>query len=196
MRFLMTSAVLVLMLAGPVAAADTYTIDAGHSEATFQIRHLVTKVRGNFGEFGGTIRLDRENPAASSATFTIQTASIDTNLEDRDNHLRGADFFDVENHPQITFESTKFEKTGDNTFDVTGTLTMRGVAKTVTLPVTFLGEAADPWGNLRAGFETETTLDRKVYGINWNTALDQGGFILGDDVRVVINLEVIKQKAE
>ncbi|HSN56413.1 MAG TPA: YceI family protein, partial [Candidatus Sulfomarinibacteraceae bacterium] len=124
--------------------------------------------------------------------FTIQAASIDTRNADRDKHLRSADFFDVENHPLITFTSSKITRTGDNEFAVTGTLMMHGVSKTVTLPVTFLGEAKDPWGNTKAGFEIETTLDRKDYGIIWNKALDAGGLLLGDEVEVEISLQTTK----
>jgi len=187
---------LATMLAIPALAADTFTIDPVHSEAAFQVRHLVTKVRGQFGEFSGTIEMDAENAASSSVSFEIAAASIDTFNEDRDTHLRSADFFDVENFPKITFTSKNVTKTGDEAYDVTGDLTIRGVTREVTLPVTFLGRATDPWGNTKAGFETGTVLDRKDYGINWNRALDQGGFILGDDVTVIINLETLLVKPE
>ena len=186
----------VLALGALPSLAGTYAVDPSHSDTSFLIRHLVSKVRGNFTTFEGTIRFDPANPEAGSVSFAIDAASIDTGNERRDGHLRGEDFFDVEKFPKITFDSKSFKKTGANTFDVSGTLTMHGVAKEIVLPVGFLGEANDPWGNTRAGFETAITLDRKDYGINWNSALDQGGFMLGDEVDIEINLEVIKEKKE
>ena len=179
-------------VAGAAGAAE-YTIDKAHSEVTFEIRHLMSEVSGQFGEFDGAIVADFDNLDASKVAFTIQAASIDTRNADRDKHLRSADFFDVENHPLITFTSSKITESGDNEYAVTGTLTMHGVSKTVTLPVTFLGEAKDPWGNTKAGFEIETTLDRKDYGIIWNKALDAGGLLLGDEVEVEINLQTTKK---
>ena len=125
--------------------------------------------------------------------FTIKTASINTKNEDRDNHLRSGDFFDAETYPEITFTSSKITKSGAQSFAVTGTLTMHGVSKTVTLPVTFLGEVKGPRGGTVAGFEIETTLDRKDYGIVWNKALDAGGMILGDEIDITINLETQKK---
>lgn len=177
------------------AATETFTIDKMHSSAEFKIRHMVSNVTGRFTDFAGTINADRKNPAASSVEFTIQAASIDTSTPDRDKDLRSANFFDVEKFPTITFKSTKITPTKTkDAYDVTGDLTIHGVTKRVTLPVAFLGFVKDPWGNERAGFEVTTTLDRKDYGIVWNKALDQGGFVLGDDVKVSINLEAIKKK--
>jgi polyisoprenoid-binding protein YceI len=186
-----------LIAASTVAArADVYTIDKGHSEVSFQVRHLVTQVRGNFNDYQGTINLDPANLEHSSVDFQIKADSIDTNLPDRDKHLRGEDFFFVEKYPQITFKSKSVKKTGKDTYDVAGTLTMRGVTKDVTLPVTFLGTVKDPWGNEKAGFATDLTLNRKDYGMNWNAALDNGGVVLSDDVKISINLETQKKKAE
>ncbi len=181
-----------LAMAG-LAAANTYTIDPVHSDVSFKVRHLVSKVSGQFTEYDGTIVADFENLDTSSVVFTINAASIDTKNEDRDKHLRSGDFFDVETYPEITFTSSKITRSGADSFAVTGTLTMHGVAKTVTLPVTFLGEVKDPWGNTKAGFETETTIDRKDYGIIWNKALDAGGMILGDEVEITINLQMQKK---
>ena len=132
----------------------TFTIDKAHSEAVFQVRHLITKVRGRFSEFEGRIDFDEERPDNSAVTVTINTASIDTNEPDRDTHLRSADFFDVATYPAITFKSERVRKTGANTFEVVGPLTIRNVSREITLPVTFLGVARDPWGKSRAGFET------------------------------------------
>ena len=184
---------LLVSLAGTARAADTWTIDKAHSEVTFKIKHLMSKVSGSFTNFDGTITTDFADLSASSVSFTIQATSIDTKNADRDKHLRAADFFDVEKFPTITFASSKITKTSDDTFDVTGTFTMHGVAKEITLPVTFLGAAQDPWGNTKAGFEVTTTLKRSDYGIVWNKALEAGGFLLGDEVEVTINLEVAKK---
>ena len=190
-RFLFAAALLVI---APLLAAETFKVDKAHSSADFKIRHLMSNVTGRFGDFDATIEIDRGNPAASTVEFTIDAASINTANDNRDKHLRSADFFDVEQYPTIAFKSTKIEPAGKDRYNVTGNLTMRGVTKVVTLPVAFLGFGKDPWGNERAGFEIETTLDRKDYGITWNKALDAGGYLLADDVKVTINLEAVKQK--
>lgn len=196
MNRILTAAVLtaavVLPAAPPAQAAEAYTVDKGHSEVSFQVRHLVTNVRGRFTDFEGKIDLDPANLEQSSVDFKIKAASIDTDLPDRDQHLRGADFFEAEKYPEITFKSESVKAAGKDRYDVTGTFTMHGVSREITLPVTFLGTAKDPWGGIRAGFETEATLDRKDYGIVWNKALDAGGALLGDDVKVAINLEAVK----
>lgn len=171
------------------AAGEAWTIDKNHSSATFKVRHITANVVGQFREFDGAITLDRAKPAQSSVEFTIQSKSIDTGNANRDEHLRSADFFDVAKFPTISFKSTSVQPKSATEFDVTGDLTLHGVTKRVTLPVSFLGFAKGPRGE-KAGFEIETTLNRKDYGIVWNRALDEGGFILGDDVKVTINLEV------
>lgn len=151
---------------------------------------------GKFQDFSGTLKVDRANPEASSVEFTIQAASVFTNDAKRDEHLRTPDFFDVASHPKITFKSTSVRPAGKDVYEVTGDLTMRGVTKRITLPVTFLGEGKDPWGNEKMGFELATRLDRKDYGINWNKALDQGGFLVGDEVKVEISVEANKVKQQ
>ncbi|HEV7506225.1 MAG TPA: YceI family protein [Thermoanaerobaculia bacterium] len=176
-------------LAALPLAAETYSVDPGHSEVGFTVRHLVSNVRGRFNDFSGKVNMDSKNLPASSVEFHIKTTSIDTAVPDRDKHLRTADFFDVEKYPEISFKSDSIKATGKDKYDVTGTLTMHGVSKKVTLPVSFLGQAKDPWGGTRAGFETSTTLNRKDYGIVWNKAVDNGGVLLGDDVKVDINIE-------
>lgn len=178
----------------PAEAAEVYTIDPTHSEVSFQVRHLVTQVRGKFNDYQGTIDLDPAKLESSKVEFRIKAASIDTALPDRDKHLRSEDFFFTEKYPEITFKSQQIKATGKDTYEVTGPLTMRGVTKTVTLPVTFLGKVRDPWGNDKAGFALETTVNRKDYGIVWNAALDNGGVVLGDDVKIAINLETQLQK--
>jgi polyisoprenoid-binding protein YceI len=186
------AAALATLVALPLRA-ETFAVDPAHSEVSFQIRHMVSQVRGRFNDFSGTVQLDPKNLPASSVDFHIKATSIDTNVADRDKHLRSADFFDVEKYPEITFKSESIKAAGKDKYDVTGTLTLHGVSKKVTVPVTLGGQVKDPWGNTRAGFEIETTLDRKDYGIVWNKALDSGGVMLGDDVKVAINLETVKK---
>jgi len=183
-----------LLAAVPAAAQGTYSIDTAHSNVGFKIRHLVARVSGEFTEFDGTIVTDFRNLDASSVEFTITTASIDTDNEKRDGHLRSADFFDAENYPEITFKSSKITKKDDDTYVVAGILNMRGVAQPVILNVDFLGEM-QAMGGTRAGYEVSTTINRQDFGVSWNRTLDQGGVLLGDDVEVTINLEVVKQEA-
>jgi polyisoprenoid-binding protein YceI len=174
-------------------ATQTYAIDKTHSEVAFQVRHLLTRVRGHFTDFAGTVVVDHEHPEQSSASLTIEAASVDTGTPDRDAHLRSDDFFAVGTHPTLTFASSRIVKTGDETYDVTGTLTIRGVAREITLPVTYLGTARDPWGNVRAGFEANLTLNRKDFGLTWNAALETGGFLVGDEVRINLSIQAIAQ---
>jgi polyisoprenoid-binding protein YceI len=176
-----------------VKAAQTYAIDKMHSEVAFQVRHLLTKVRGRFTEFAGTVLLDQEHPEQSSASLTIDASSVDTGTADRDTHLRSDDFFAVVTHPTLTFTSSRVVKTGDDTYDVVGTLTIRGVAKEITMPVAYLGTARDPWGTVRAGFETSITLNRKDFGLTWNVALETGGFLVGDEVRISLSIQAVAQ---
>jgi len=185
------TALLLILGFGTVAAQGTYGIDSAHSSVGFKVRHLVSKVSGGFNEFDGTIVADANNLDASSVEFTIKSASIDTKNEKRDGHLRSADFFDVEKYPEITFKSSKITKVDNDTYAVAGTFTMHGVSKEITLTVDFLGEMS-AMGGTRAGYELTTTLDRKDYEVSWNRALDAGGFVLGDEVEVSINHEVIK----
>jgi polyisoprenoid-binding protein YceI len=153
-------------------------------------------VRGKFGDIAGAIQVDKDKPEASSVEFVAKTASVDTGVADRDKHLRSADFFDVEKFPEMTFKSTRIQAVGQDRYEVTGTLSLRGVQKELTLPVTFLGFARDPWGNEKAGFETQVTLNRKDFGMVWNKTLDNGGVFLGDEVYVTVSVEANKQKAE
>jgi len=183
-----------LAVTSPALAADTYQFDKSHTTVSFQVRHIVTNVGGKFQDFSGTIKVDRLKPENSSVEFTIQAASINTSDPKRDEHLKSPEFFDVANQPTITFKSTSVKAIGKDAYEVTGHLTMRGVTKAITLPVTFLGEGKDPWGNEKMGFELSTTLNRKDYGINWNKALDQGGFLVGDEVKVQISVEANKVK--
>ena len=172
---------------------QTYAIDKMHSDVTFQVRHLLTKVRGRFTEFAGTVSFDQEHPERSSASLTIDGSSVDTGTPDRDTHLRSDDFFAVGTHPTLTFTSSRVIRTGDDTYDVVGTLTIRGLSKEITMPVKYLGTAKDPWGNVRAGFEASVTLNRKDFGLTWNTALETGGFLVGDEVRISLSIQAIAQ---
>lgn len=174
-------------------APVTYEIDPVHSSVTFKVRHLISKVDGRFREFSGTVVGDPAAKTGASVELTIKATSVDTTNADRDKHLRGTDFFDVEKFPEITFKSTKIVAKGGDRYEAVGTFTMHGVTKTITVPVVLTGIAKDPWGGERAGFSISTTLNRKEYGINFNKALDAGGMLLGDDVEISIDLEAIKK---
>jgi len=190
-----TLAAAAFLLATSSLFAETFVVDKAHSEATFQVRHMMSKVSGKFDDFSGKINVDRAKPSASSVEFNIKAASVNTGVSDRDNHLRTAEFFDVARCPELTFKSTSIVATKKkDVYDVTGDLTMRCVTKHITIPVEFNGFGKDPWGNERAGFSLTTTVNRKDYGINWNKALDNGGFLLSDDVTINVNLEAQKAR--
>jgi polyisoprenoid-binding protein YceI len=167
----------------------TYKIDKAHSEAVFQVRHLVTRVRGRFDDFEGTIDYNDASPEQSKVTFTINAGSINTNEKDRDTHLRSEDFFAVEQFKTLTFVSRRIVTKGSDVYDVVGDLTIRGVTKEITLPVSHLGKMKDPWGNEKLGFEAEITLNRKDYGLKWNAPLEAGGFLVGDEVKVNLAIQ-------
>jgi polyisoprenoid-binding protein YceI len=177
------------MTAHTATAVRPFEIDRSHSEVDFQVRHLLSKVRGRFNDFSGAIEFDHEQPERSRVDVTIQAASIDTGEPDRDKHLRSADFFGVETFPTLTFVSTSVTPRGDNRYDVAGNLTIHGVTQSIVLPATFLGAATDPWGNTKLGFEAELTLNRKDFGLTWNAALETGGFLVGDEVKVTLSIQ-------
>jgi polyisoprenoid-binding protein YceI len=154
---------------------------------------LLTKVRGRFSDFEGTLLFDEANPEKSSIDLTIQAASIDTNEPDRDKHLRSADFFAVEEFNTIAFKSKSITKRSAETYDVVGDLTMHGVTREITLPVAHLGAGKDPWGRDKIGFESESSLNRKDFGLSWNTALETGGFLIGDEVKVSVSIQGVGQ---
>jgi polyisoprenoid-binding protein YceI len=154
---------------------------------------MVSKVRGSFNEFVGTGYFDAENPAASRVELTIQAASIDTRNSDRDAHLRSADFLALDEYPQITFRSTEVTPTGDDTFDLTGELTIKGITRPVTIPFTVEGQATDPFGNVRVGFDGTTTINRKDFGLTWNAALETGGVLVSDKVVLEFEVSAIRQ---
>lgn len=171
-------------------ATRSYALDRSHSEIAFQVRHLLSKVRGRFSDFDATLDYDEENPELSSVELTVKAATIDTNEPQRDAHLRSADFFDTDKYPVLTFVSRRIERRSEQLFDVHGDLTMHGVTKSIVLPVSLLGVAKDPWGHEKLAFETEATLNRKDFGLNWNAALETGGFLVGDEVKVSLSLQL------
>jgi polyisoprenoid-binding protein YceI len=176
---------------GSVLTGD-YTIDASHSRLGFSARHaMVTTVRGQFGDFDGTAHVDAENPAASTVALTIRAASISTGTADRDGHLTSGDFFDVENHPEITFTSTSVERDGTE-WTIAGDLTIKGVTKSVTIPFEETGTAVDPFGNTRVGFEGATTITRKDWDLTWNAALETGGVLVSEKIKLEFDISAIK----
>ncbi|MBZ5735462.1 YceI family protein [Nocardioides sp. TRM66260-LWL] len=169
-----------------------YTIDASHSRLGFSARHaMVTTVRGQFGEWSGTAHVDTANPAASTVNLTIKTASIDTGSADRDGHLASPDFFDAETNPEITFVSTEVSRDGDD-WTITGDLTIKGIAKPVTIDFEFTGSATDPFGNTRIGFEGATTINRKDWDLTWNAALETGGVLVSEKIKLDFDVSAIK----
>lgn len=173
-----------------------YTLDVSHSRIGFVARHaMVTKVRGAFNEFTGSAHIDGADPSKSSATVTIQAASVDTRNADRDAHLRSNDFFDMETYPQITFVSTAAEQVDEANYRLTGDLTIKGITKPVTIGFEYAGSAIDPWGNLRVGFEGSVTINRKDWGVNWNAALDAGGILVSEKVTLEFEISAIKNAA-
>jgi polyisoprenoid-binding protein YceI len=170
-------------------AVRTLDFDRSHSEIAFQVRHLLSKVRGRFTDFSGTIDFDAARPRESRVDVVIQAASVDTAEPARDTHLRSADFFDVEKFPTLAFTSTSVTPRGHEAYDVVGDLTIHGVTKQVTLPASYLGTARDPWGNEKFVFEAELTLNRKDFGLLWNAVLETGGFLVGDEVKVILAVQ-------
>jgi polyisoprenoid-binding protein YceI len=172
----------------------TYALDPSHTTAEFVVRHLmITKVRGRFTSVAGTIEVPEGSNAPVSVDVTIDAASIDTREEKRDEHLKSADFLDAEKFPKITFKSTGVDGSGD-AFKVRGDLTIHGVTREVVLDTTFEGRTTDPWGNERIGYEAHTKISRKDHGLEWNMALETGGVVVGDEVKIELNVEAIAQK--
>lgn len=173
-----------------------FNLDSAHSSIGFAVRHMVfAKVRGRFGAFQGAVHLDPENLEKSRVKVEIDAASIDTGTADRDNHLRSADFFDVEQFPKLTFESTRIEHAGGERYSVTGKLTIRGVEREVTLAAEYGGLAKDPWGNQRALFTATGSIDRRDYGLKWNQALEAGGVLVGERVDLELEAQAVDAAA-
>jgi polyisoprenoid-binding protein YceI len=178
----------------PGYVAGTWDIDASHSDVSFTVRHMmVSKVRGRFGAFSGEI-VTSEDLSSSSVAATIDASTIDTNNEQRDGHIRSADFFDVENHPQWTFRSTGLRADGDN-FAVDGELTIKGVTRPVTLALEINGFGPDAWGGTRAGFSASTTIDRNDFGVDIKMPLDGGGVVVSDKVQISLEIEAVLRQA-
>ncbi|HEX8439597.1 YceI family protein [Archangium sp.] len=177
-------------------ANATWNIDLTHSGVHFSVRHMViAKVRGSFRKFTGAVSLDEQDPTASSVSARIETASIDTGVQQRDDHLRSPDFFDVAKFPVMSFQSTKVEKTSGNGLRVTGNLTIRDITREVVLEAEQLGIGKDPWGNIKAAFEAKTSIDRREFGLTWNQALETGGVLVGEKIEIALEIQAVKAQA-
>ena len=173
-----------------------YTIDPTHTRLGFSARHaMVTTVRGQFQAFSGTAHVDAANPANSWVKVSIETASIDTGVADRDGHLKSPDFFDAEANPEITFVSTEVSRDGDD-WTITGDLTIKGVSKPVSIEFESTGSARDPFGNLRVGFEGATSINRKDWGLTWNAALETGGVLVSEKVKLEFDISAIQNASD
>lgn len=172
----------------------SYVIDSAHSQIQFTARHMmISRVRGWFEKFEGTINLDETNPENTTVDVKIDASSLNTREEKRDAHLRSADFLESEKYPYLTFKSTKVEVTGPESARLTGDLTVRDVTKPVTLDVTYNGSAVSPWGTTSHGFDARTKINRKDWNLVWNVALETGGVLVGDEITIDIELELVKQ---
>lgn len=171
----------------------SWVVDAAHSKIGFKVKHLmISNVAGDFTQFEGAVTTEGDDFATSSIQFSINAASVNTEIADRDAHLRSADFFDVENHPKITFEANGLKHVEDDVYEVTGNLTIKGTTKAITLSVEYGGMMTDPWGNVKAGFAITGKLKRKEWGLSWNAALEAGGVMVGEEVKLNIDLELTK----
>jgi polyisoprenoid-binding protein YceI len=172
-----------------------WVIDPAHTLVEFSVKHMmIATVRGRFTAFSGTLNIDEEHPERTSIEATVETASVDTHEEKRDAHLRSADFFDVEKYPVMTFRSRRIEPLGDNHYKVVGDLTIKDITREIIFKATDEGQGKDPWGNLHRGFTAEATLNRKDFGLNWNVALEAGGWLVGDQVKIAVELELVKKE--
>lgn len=179
-------------IANDTAVKTKWVIDPTHSEITFRVKHLmISNVKGEFRKF--TAEILGDDFSAASIRASIDAASIFTNEDNRDNHLRSADFFDVENHPELTFEGTSFKKMDDENYLLKGNLTIKGISQEVTFDVEFGGVGKDPWGNEKAGFSLQGKINRKDWGLNWNAALEAGGVLVSDEVRLIAEVQFVKQ---
>jgi polyisoprenoid-binding protein YceI len=175
---------------------NNWNFDYAHSEIGFTIKHMMfAKVRGTFGEWSGEIALDDSGSLRGGVTAEIDIASIDTGNGDRDAHLRSADFFDVEHHPTMTFVARSFSPHGDGVYEVIGDLTIRGTTREITLDVQRTGHGIDPWGNTRVGFSAAASLKRSDFGLTWNQALETGGVLVGDEVKIAVEVQALSSSA-
>ena len=174
-----------------------YDLDPAHSRLGFVARHaMVTKVRGQFSDFSGNLYLDEDDPSRSTAEVDVQMASVSTGQDQRDAHLRSPDFFDAETHPTMTFKSTGAELRGDDTYRMTGDLTVRGVTRPITLDIEFNGVVRDPFGNDRAGFEARSTISRKDWGLTYNAVLEAGGVLVSDKITLELDIAAVRPPAK
>jgi len=172
-----------------------WVIDPTHSKIGFKIKHLmISNVLGNFKQFEGEVLTDGDNFENAEIKLTIDAASVDTEIADRDTHLKSADFFNAEKYPKLTFSDAKIVDLGDDTFEMKGNLTIKDVTKPVKLTVEFGGIMKDPWGNEKSGFSITGKINRKDWGLTWNAALEAGGVLVGEDVKIIIDVELLKQK--
>ncbi len=170
-----------------------WTLDPTHSEIAFSVKHMmISKVKGGFNKFDAKIVADPTDLTTAEIEFTIDMASIDTRNEDRDNHLRSADFFEVEKYPSLTFKATSIEKTDDDEYAVTGDVNLHGVTRQETFNITFEGQGKDPWGNEKAGFSGKTKIKRSNYNLTWNAALETGGVLVGDQITINLEIQAVK----
>lgn len=171
-----------------------WVIDPPHSDIGFKVKHMMfTTVSGHFDKFAADVESDGDNFENATINFTAETASINTNSENRDAHLRSADFFDAENFPQLSFKSESFTKKAENLYTLVGTMTIKDVSEKVTLNAEYSGLMKDPWGGTRAGFSLEAKINRKDFGLNWNAALETGGVLVSDEVRLLCEIQLVKQ---
>lgn len=184
----------VMTIVSAATASETYKLDNGHSHIGFSVRHMgVSSVRGSFSDFAAEFQVDETDLSNSSIVLEIDAASIDTKDSNRDDHLRNPDFLDVEKHPQIVFKSTSIKSTGEGTYEAVGDLSMHGVTRQVTLPLEVGGPIQDPWGNMRIGIEGSVTIDRQDYDVNFSKVMDNGGLIVGNDVKIEFGLEAVRK---
>ena len=193
-RSVLLGLALASLLGAPSAWATTYKLDTDHSTVGFKIRHLFSNVQGAFDQYEGSFVYVPGHPEQWTATATIQTASINTKVAERDKHLRSKDFFEVETYPTITFESTGVTDATATGAKLQGLLTIHGVEKPVVLDLTMHGEGKDPWGNVRSGLTATTTINRKEFGLTWNKAVETGQLLVGEDVEIVLEIEGIAQQ--
>jgi len=174
-------------------ATTKWTIDSTHSEIGFKVKHMMfTNVSGKFDSYEGVIETEENDFSTAKISFSAAINSINTSNADRDNHLKSGDFFDAENFPNLTFTSNSFSKISDHNYELTGVLTIKGTSKEVKLPVEFSGLMQDPWGNTKVGLNIEGKINRKDWGLNWNAALETGGVLVGEDVKLIIELQLVK----
>lgn len=179
-----------------MTAKTTWVIDPAHSEIAFKVKHLmISNVKGSFGEFSGQLVTEGDDFSTSKIDFKINPASITTGADDRDGHLKSPDFFDVEKFKEITFTSGKLEKVSEDEFGLTGNLTIKELSQPVKLDVEFGGLMTDPWGNVKAGFTLEGKINRKDFGLTWNAALEAGGVLVADEIKLSMEVQLLKQQS-